>query len=169
VNDRAEDPALADAVAEALGEAEDAALLDELRDAGRLDAPSAEMIAAAKSSFVWRTLDAELAELVYDSVLEESALAGVRSSQPPQLLTFEAPALTIEIEAAATGSRRRLVGQLVPPQPGHVEVRHTGGTVTVDADEMGRFTADDLTPGPVSLRCYGIGESVGVTTDWVLV
>lgn len=165
MNDYADDYAVADALADA----EDAALLEELRDAGRLDAPPAEMIAAAKSSFVWRTLDAELAELVYDSVLEESALAAVRSSQPPQLLTFEAPALTIEVEAATTGSRRRLIGQLVPPQPGHVEVRHSGGTLTVDADEMGRFSADDLTPGPVSLRYYAAGQAVGVTTDWVLV
>ena len=150
-------------------DAEDVALLEELREAGRLDAPPAESIAAAKSSFVWRTLDAELAELVYDSVLDESALAVVRSSQPPQLLTFEAPALTIEIEAAVTGARRRLVGQLVPPQAGRIEVRHVGGIVTVDADEMGRFTADDLTPGPVSLHCSRAGQSVGVTTDWVLV
>ncbi|MGH9279625.1 MAG: hypothetical protein ACRD12_16180 [Acidimicrobiales bacterium] len=154
---------------EGVVDADDVALLEELREAGRLDVPSAESIAAAKSSFVWRTLDAELAELVYDSVLEESALAVVRSSQPPQLLTFEAPALTIEIEAATSGTRRRLVGQLVPPQPGRIEVRHSGGTVTVDADEMGRFTADDLTPGPVSLRYYSAGTSVGVTTDWVLV
>ena len=28
---------------------------------------------------------------------------------------------------------------------------------------------NDLTPGPVSLRCQGAGATVGVTTDWVLV
>ena len=161
MNDRGDEGGLVDA--------KDAALLEELRTAGRLDAPPAEIIAAAKSSFIWRTLDAELAELVYDSVLDESALAGVRSTQPPQLLTFESPAVSIEIEAAATGTRRRVIGQIVPPQPGRVEVRHAGGTVVVEADEMGRFSADGLRTGPVSLRFQGIGLSVGVTTDWVLV
>jgi hypothetical protein len=158
-----------DHIDESIRDAEDDALLEELREAGRLDAPPAEMIAAAKSSFVWRTLDAELAELVYDSVLEDTALAAVRSTEPPQLLTFEAPAITIEIEAASTGAQRRLIGQLVPAQPGRVEVRHAGGLAAVDADEVGRFAADGITPGPVSLHFVPIGQTVGVTTDWVLV
>ena len=149
---------------------EEEKLLAELRLAGRLDPVPPDAIAAARACFMWRTLDAELAELTYDSVLDENALAGVRSTAPLRLLTFESPAMTVEIEANVTGSRRQLIGQLVPPQPGTVEIRHVGGSRVVTADELGRFSADDLAPGPVRLECRGAaGDQAPITTDWVLI
>jgi hypothetical protein len=148
-------------------------LLGELRLAGALDAPPPEVIAAAKAVIVWRTLDAELAELAYDSSQDDLALAGMRgagATSARRSLTFEAAGVTLEVEAITAGSRRRLVGQLLPPQPGRVDVRHRDGSVTVAADEAGRFSADGLPSGPVSLRCQGIGqEPVSIVTDWVLV
>lgn len=148
-------------------------LLAELREAGRLDPVPQEALAAAKVGFVWRTIDAELAELTYDSLLEDQPLAGVRgtpASDAARFLSFasELAQLTVEIEAVTEGGRRRLVGQLVPPQPGEIEVRHAAGSVTVEADELGRFSAGDLAPGPVSLRCRG-ASGADVATDWVLV
>ncbi len=157
------------------GEAgDDEQLLGELRLAGELDRPPAEVVAVAKSLVGWCTLDAELAELTYDSLLDLAALAGVRGSAPAgRLLIFasESAGVTVEVEAVAIGARRRLMGQLVPPQAATVEVRHPERSVTVMADEMGRFAADDLPAGPLSLRCRGVEDldPLAVTTDWVLV
>jgi hypothetical protein len=146
----------------------DEELLAELREAGRLDPVPPEAVAAAKAAFLWRTIDEELAELTYDSVFDDQLLAGVRSTAPTRFLTFESPNLTVDLEAEVVGERRRLIGQLAPPQRGHVEVRHGGGAVTVEADDLGRFIADDVAPGPVSLRCRAQSGAT-VSTEWVLV
>lgn len=148
------------------GDDNDDELLAELRTLAALHDPvPPEAIAAARSAIAWRTMDAELAELTGDLVSDDQ-LAGVRSSRAPKLLTFEAPSLTVEVEVLETATARRLLGQLVPPTAGEVEVRHGAGTTTVTVDEVGRFTADGVAPGPVSLRCTA-GARV-VQTDWFL-
>lgn len=150
---------------------EDEKLLERLRSAGELDAVPIETMAAAKASYALYTLDAELAELTFDSEREDDRmLAGVRAAEESvRLLTFESAALTVEVEAVAEGTRRRIVGQLVPPQRGHLEIRHAEGTLSVEADDLGRFTADDVPPGPVSLHCRGERATVAVATDWIVV
>lgn len=155
-------------------DADELALLSNLREAGRADAVPVEMVTAARSAFIWRTLDAELAELTYDSVMDDDVLAGLRSSPvvgaaAARFLTFEAPGLTVEVEVSGTGEHRRLIGQLVPPHAGRVVIRHPSGSTTVDADDIGRFSADHVSPGPVSLECRSPGGEAVVTTDWVLV
>lgn len=147
----------------------DDALTAELRTAGQLDDVPLETMAAAKASFLWRTVDAELAELVGDSAEEDALLAGVRSTSTIRMLTFRSPTLTVEVEALDVGGRRRLIGQLVPPQGGRITVRHGGGTPAVVADEFGRFTVDDVAPGPVSLHCSGVAGAGETTTDWVVI
>lgn len=147
----------------------DDAVRAELRHAGKLDDVPAETMAAAKAGFLWRTIDAELAELVADSAEADDRLAGVRSAGEVRMLTFQSPTLTVEVEALDLGDRQRLMGQLVPPQAGTIEVRHRGGTVTVAADELGRFSVDGIVPGPVSLHCSGLVGANAITTDWVVV
>lgn len=146
----------------------DDAVLAELRGLGaRLDPVPPEALAAARSAIAWRTMDAELAKLTADTSVEE-AMAGVRGTAAPTLLTFESPDLTVELEVLESegGGPRRLLGQLVPPTAGTVEVRHAAGTVRVEADEVGRFSAGDIAPGPVSLRCEARGRVI--ETDWFL-
>lgn len=109
-------------------------------------------------------MDTELAELTGE--LSDDHMVGVRSTRAPVLLTFEAPSLTVEVEVLQTAAARRLLGQLVPPGSGEVEVRHGGGTTRVSADEVGRFTVEDVAAGPVSLRCSA-GLRV-VQTDWFI-
>ena len=147
----------------------DTALLRELRAlAAEADPMPPDVMAAARSAIAWRTMDAELAELTADSSVESRELAGVRGVATPTMLTFEASGLTVEIELNEQADRRwRVLGQLVPPSPGTVEVRHPGGTQSVTADEVGRFAAGDLPAGPLSLRCVA-GAHV-VETDWFLV
>lgn len=146
-------------------------MLSALAEAGRLEAVPVEAAAAAKSGFAWRTLDAELAALTYDSDVAEDAMAGMRSTGTtvPRALTFEASGLTVELEVVEADGGRRLLGQLVPPQPGTVEVRQFTATTTVEADEVGRFTVSGIRSGPVSLRCESQGGGAAVVTDWFVV
>ncbi len=148
---------------------EDADLLAELRDVvSHVDPVPPELLAAAEAGFIMRDLDAELAALTYDSVVDTDRMALVRGAPASRLLTFEAADVTVELEAVAVGARRRLVGQLVPAQSGRVEVRHRGGVLAADVDDLGRFVTTDIEPGPVSIRCRVSGptDAVVVDTDW---
>jgi hypothetical protein len=124
---------------------------------------------AGSDGFTWRPIDAEVAELAYDSVAERYLGSAIRGSEDTRLLTFEAPGLTLEVQVTALGARRYMIGQLVPNRQARVMVRHQDGIATVDADGFGRFRVEDLPPGPGSLRCHLVGEPSGapVVTDWV--
>lgn len=152
------------------GEA-DARLLDALRAVAATHDPVPPAVTrAAADSFTWRTIDAELADFAYDSLLDDAVLAGTRSDGTPRTLTFEAADVVVEVEIVEAGEGRRLLGQLVPPGGAEIQVRHSGGMVTVEADEIGRFTAAGVAPGPVSLRCRLHGhEAPPVETPWVIV
>jgi hypothetical protein len=142
-------------------------LVAELREVAALVDPLPdEVMAAARSAFAWRTMDADLAELLQDAATDMS-LVGVRGPETATLLTFQGPGLELEVEVVMAGPRRRLLGQLVPGLPGRVEVRHRVGRSEVAADEVGRFTAEDVPPGPVSLRCQA-AEGRWVETDWFI-
>ena len=149
------------------------ALLAELRRlAVALDPLPLEMVIAARAGLAWQALEAELAELVADGTdgtSGERALVGARSAGTSRLMTFEAPGLTVEVEAVPVGDGRKIVGQLVPRQPGLVEVTHAGGTVSVVADAGGRFLAKGVVPGPMSIQVRGTAGGVTVTTDWVVI
>jgi hypothetical protein len=147
----------------------DEALLEELRDAAhRFDPPPPAVLEAARASLTWRTIDAELAALEFDSAVDQAA-AAVRSGEGPRLLTFSAPGLNIEVEVSPLGPRRQLVGQLVPAQAARIDVRHAGGVTTVQADQLGRFGVDAVSAGPVSLRCHlaTVPPSPPVVTEWI--
>jgi hypothetical protein len=111
---------------------------------------------AARVAIEWTTLEAELATLVHDSVVDEPALA-LRGDAGPRSLTFEAPELTIEIEAelqsSESGERIRIAGQLVPPQPAQIAVHNGDALISLRADDRGRFAAAGLAPGSLSVRC----------------
>ena len=141
---------------------EDDELLEELRTAvGQAGAPTAEMIAAGSAAHSWATVDAELAALTSDSLVDRAA--GVRGT-PAGLrdLVFESRQLSVEIEQ----DPQCLVGQLVPASPGHVTLLRPHGEVSrTDVDELGRFRFDHPVTGLVRLRC---STSAGqLLTDWV--
>ncbi|WP_214407721.1 hypothetical protein [Pseudonocardia lacus] len=101
-----------------------------------------DVVRAAKGLFTWRTVDAELAALAYDSLLDDDA-ALARSVAGPRIVTFEAGELTVEVEVDDRPSGRRLVGQLVPAQAAALELRRltpeSSGAISTTADDLGRF------------------------------
>lgn len=149
----------------------DVRLLAALRQvAGTADPVPVAVVRAARESLTWRSIDAELAELAYDSLLDDALLVGTRSDATPRSLTFEAADLVVEVEVVDAGAQRRLLGQVVPPGPADIQVRHSGGMIRVPADEVGRFSAAGVAAGPVSLRCLVVGhEDAAVETPWVVV
>ncbi len=131
------------------------------------------LVEAGKASYGLRSVDAELAELTRDSMVDEPALA-VRGAGEPRTLTFDAPGLTVEVEVTGSGRERRLLGQLVPPQAARVQVdsrppdgRDVAGH-SIEADARGRFALGGIGPGPLRLTCHREGHPA-VATDWVLV
>jgi hypothetical protein len=151
-------------------EPDDAWLEEELRGlAARLEPVPDRLVQAAVDAYAWRTVDADLAELVFDSLADQDEAALVRGPQQERLLSFRAGGLTIEVEVTAAGPSRRLIGQLVPPQRAEVQIRHQDEVVTLITDEFGRFIAESLPAGPVSLRCGPADQAhrSPVVTDWV--
>ncbi|MGH9269940.1 MAG: hypothetical protein ACRDZ2_01565, partial [Ilumatobacteraceae bacterium] len=53
-----------------------------------------KVVTGARAAWTWRTIDEELAELVFDSATE---LTGVRSEDTARQLTFRAPGVEVEV------------------------------------------------------------------------
>lgn len=142
-------------------------LLAELRNVvDRADPIPDRVVAAARASFAWRTIDTELAELVADSSLAGS---GVRAAEAARLLTFEADGVEIELEVAETGSSRRLTGQLIPVGAAQVTIRWGDGSLEVRADDLGRFSAEGIPATTVSLEILRARAEHPVVTSWVAI
>lgn len=119
----------------------------------------------AKAALGWRDVDAELAEIAFDST-EEEALSGVRSSTTARMISFEAGRWTIDIEYDE--SRSHLMGQVEPATRIQVEILFAGGAMTTDSDEIGRFDFDDIPKGPMSLTIRTPGDLEVIRTEWTV-
>jgi len=152
-------------------EPDDTELEEQLRQvAARFEPVPADLLRTAVGAYTWRTIDADLAELVFDSAVDRDDAALVRGAQEDRLLSFRSDGLTIDVQIAGTGSDRSLIGQLVPPQPATVEIRQGTGSLAVEADELGRFSAGPLRAGPIRLRCSTDARAGrAVVTDWITI
>jgi hypothetical protein len=142
----------------------------ELRQlAAHLDPVPPELVQAAAEAYSWRNMDAELAELAFDSLLNTDEAALVRSSAGRRMVSFQTPELTIDVEVTTTASGRDVMGQITPPQRATVEIRQRAGVVSTDADEQGCFRSASLQTGPMSLRLHPAAGSPRppVVTDWL--
>lgn len=131
--------------------------------ATRMDPVPAHVLTMAKESLAWRDTDAALAQLV-----QQAQLAGVRGDDLPDLFTFTAGELTIEVEVTVAAATATLTGQLVPPQRARIRVDHTDGPTWVESDPLGRFTAPGIARGHLRLCCYPEQEGP-VLTSWTLI
>lgn len=147
---------------------DDAALLTELRAvAGRAEPVPDDLAEMARGLLSWRDPDAAVAELVADS----RQLAGSVRGDDDLVLHFRTGDTEIVIQLTTAGpGALRLVGQVEPASPGTIRVRRFGEQFEVDADDLGRFVADGLGPGPLSLRWQPAGaDRAAVETAWQLV
>ena len=101
----------------------------------------------------------------------QAEASAVRGAPEWRHLSFRTSGLTIELEITGTGDDRRLMGQLVPRQPAVVDIRHPGGVINVEADALGRFSAEAVPLGQISLRCR-LGPETDespVVTGWITI
>jgi hypothetical protein len=135
------------------------AMGDALRSAGPV--PRGVTL-SGRAAWTWRTIDAELATLVYDSFLEESASVRGDEKGGARLLIFEGgDRASVEFEVEDDG----LVGQLLPPEPGQVSLLTAAGAAAeVATDDAGCF-ALPLPVGPFRLVCRTAQTTF--STDWV--
>jgi hypothetical protein len=124
----------------------------------------------AKASLGWRRLDADLAELLSDSALEEEPFALARGGgAPARAVTFSSGELTIDIEVHVDDPTRTVLGQLSPPAPARIEIQTTDeALVSGEADKLGRFRVRLPAGGPIRLRVLDAPGSP-VETSWITV
>ena len=144
---------------------DDDRLLAALREALRArEAVPGEFVEAGKSAFAWRDIDAELAQLTYDSIRDAEYELSLRAEAASiRALTFTSPHLTVELEV--TGDT--LLGQIIPAQGGEIRIQpRDGGETTVTADEIGCFSIRPIPSGPVRLHCR-TGDDLDALTGWI--
>lgn len=143
---------------------DDRGLLAELGDV-LADPVPLSVLEAARATFTWRTIDAELVALLESA---EELTAGVRSAAAAETLLFSVDDVTIELWPNADPPG--VSGYVLPAGPATVELRvGDGARHTVEADELGQFEIDLPAPlaGPVSLRLV-LDDGRAVVTDWTV-
>jgi hypothetical protein len=122
-----------------------------------------EFVETGKNAFAWHNIDAELAELTYDSTRGADHLAYTRAeSTAVRALTFTSPRLTIELEVTEDS----LLGQVLPPQAATIEVQaRTGAGRVVHMGEIGSFTIRPIPRSRFRLCCRAAG--IDVLTSWI--
>lgn len=144
---------------------EDAQILAKLRRGlEETDSAPPDVSQFAKAAFRWREIDAELASLDFDSV-DEATPAGVRSSTTARMLSFLAGRWVLDVEYDEPS--RRLIGQIEPETPFRVDLHSAGTFFSLDSDEQGRFEAEGILSGPLSLVLRFVGGPV-IKTQWVV-
>ena len=121
-------------------------------------------VETGKNAYAWHDIDTELARLTYDSRQDDVRGAAVMRSESASIraLTFTSPGLSIELEVAS----RSLLGQIIPPRAGTLEVHTTAGVTGWPVDEIGCFTVDPIPSSPFRLRCR-LQDGTDVLTGWI--
>ena len=135
-------------------------LPDYLVDAILSEDPPAEAVDLVKNAFTWRTIDAELMELTYDSVLDE---AGVRDASARRTLEFNAGDITVILEVHGLV----VAGSITPGQSGTARLSVRDAEVASAQIAAGRFRLVSDRPG-AALMHFEIAGQVLVLPRFVL-
>jgi hypothetical protein len=143
------------------------------------------LTAWARQSFELRSLDSELAALVFDShddAYEEDVFGSGADRRPATMrrpppsserrLMFESgdEQLVLALTVTTSLRGRRLEGHIVPTGVVTVELRHASAPVAVpvEADPLGGFIVGHLEPGPIRVTFRRTGGRP-VSSEWFLV
>ena len=144
---------------------DDEQLLAALRESIRArQAVPDEFVEMGKSAYTWHNIDAELAQLTYDSGTHGERTVAVRSETASiRALTFTSAHLSMELEV----NEDCLLGQIIPPRAGTLEAQtRAGATTSTAVDEIGCFAVEPLPASPFRLR-FRTTDGIDVVTGWV--
>ena len=138
------------------------------------EVPSA-FVAAAKATWTWRTIDAELAELTYDSAHHQPTAVreGAAGAEQATLraLTFAAGGVSIDLEVVDGA----VVGQLIPARSAALVLEQSGvdphgrpieSRIAVPVDDVGWFRLSPVPEGRFRLTCT-MPSGGCVVTGWI--
>jgi hypothetical protein len=127
--------------------------------------PPVDLAARCEGLLAWIDVDSELAMLLDQPVAES---AGTRGGLSSTMLEFSVGDGSCVIELDS--SEGRLRGQVLGVEVRQIVVRSaTGTTLSVEVDESGSFSLDDLTSGTIRLELEPFSESRRIHTDWFVV
>ena len=144
----------------------DEPLLRELKEAMAtvVEVP-VEFARAARESFTWRTIDADLdaVSLAFDSALDGVAVVRGPEASASRSLSFENPDVMLEVDVC----HHEVSGRIFPSQAAVVRLQSAaGGSWTTTTDATGWFTFARTPPGPHRFECEtGTGT---LKTEWTL-
>jgi hypothetical protein len=154
------------------GDHEHDPLLDELRGLFAKDDPVPPLVTqTAKAALGWRRLDADLAELLSGSTLEDESLALARGAGATlRSMSFSSGPLTIDIEIHGESdlADRAVLGQLSPPARTTIEVQtaEQWTPTEIHSDEFGRFRIK--LPQTIAFRVrVAVGGGDPAAPNWV--
>lgn len=122
-----------------------------------------EVLTAGKAAFELRTLDLELALLIYDSERDPELAAAFRANAlTVRRIVFSLDGTSIDIDVLADA----LVGQIHPAASGRVVVESRDGDEWVaEVDDTGMFTVPVTRPAEIRLRVEP-SDRRGFRTEW---
>ena len=127
-----------------------------------------EFIEAGKNAFAWHNIDADLAQLTYDSTARTEELAATRAQEEAaiRVLTFTSAQAGLQIELEV--QEDALAGQILPMQSAAIELQtKTGTQQPISADEVGCFWISPIPSEDFRLRCRPVAGNAEVVTVWV--
>ena len=150
--------------------ADDEILLDVLAQALEgADPVPAAAVAAAKAVARLQEVDAELATMVADTVLDadvvlfrQDVTMKAVGGATDRLVSFATPGLEVDLELQGDGLT--VIGALTPAVTVDVDVETAEGTTSTRSDDLGRFRLRSG-PGPCRLRIHA--PNGAVVTPWI--
>lgn len=112
------------------------------------DMPPPSVVEGARWVHDWLNMEAELAELTYDSTGDRE-LAGVRSTGSLRELTFVSDGRTIRLSLEPGHRTVTVVGTVEPPAAGRMQLVVGGEVFSGDIDPIGEFVVDGVAHGTV--------------------
>lgn len=123
-------------------------------------------VETGKNAYAWHSIDADLAQLTYDSRTDRRApaAAAARSEAASiRALTFTSARLRMDLEVAE-GS---VMGQVTPARAGILEIHTKAEIRTTEVDEIGCFAVNPVPATPFRLR-YRTTDGADVVTGWIV-
>jgi hypothetical protein len=144
----------------------DQALMKALAEAVGGSPPPADLIARCEGLLAWIDVDAELASLLDQPVVEAAGTRG--STSAPASLEFVVDDGSCVVEV--TPSAGMLRGQLLGGSATSLVLRSTSGvTLSATIDDLGHFEINDPPPGSVRLEFEPVGDVRRIHTDWFVI